>query len=390
VAGTRYKSDDFSPYLFKTSDYGATWTKITKGIDAQHFTRAIEVDPVVAGLLFAGTENGMYISFDDGAHWQPFQQNLPIVPITDLEWRDHDLVVGTQGRAFWIMEDVTPLHHLGAAGATGSHTFHSPHPITLGAESAVRLRYWLAEDMEDELKLRILESDGDLIKSFDKGDVPAEAGFNEFRWNMRYPDAESFAGLIMWAGSVRGPRAVPGTYRARLVVGDDSTEVAFGIQPDPRSESSIADLQEQFDFLIDVRDKLSETHKAIKQIRSFRTQIKGLVDRIPEGNSDLVAFADSMVADMTDIEEALYQTKNRSGQDPLNFPIRLNNKLAAVGGVVASGNYRPTDQAYAVRDELTSAIDEELGKWATILDIRVPEFERRIGALNLPVLERPE
>jgi len=390
VAGTRYKSDDFAPYLYKTSDYGATWKKITNGIDPQHFTRAIEVDPVKPGLLFAGTETGMYVSFDDGANWQAFQQNLPIVPITDLEWRDYDLVVGTQGRAFWIMEDLSPLHHVEADATSEAYTFNDPYPITLGAESSVRLRYWLKEDMEDALTMRILEEDGTVIKSFEKDDVPAEAGFNEYRWNMRYDDAETFDGLIMWAGSVRGPRAVPGAYKARLIVGEDSSEVTFRIEPDPRSESTVADLQEQFDFLIDVRDKLSETHKAIKQIRSFRTQIKDLVKRVPVGNDNITAFADSMVADMTLVEEALYQTKNRSGQDPLNFPIRLNNKLAAVGGVVASGNYRPTDQAYVVRDELVAQINSELGKWTTILDIRVPEFESMISGLNLPVLERPE
>lgn len=407
VAGTRYKSDDFAPYLYKTDDYGASWTKITRGIDPLHFTRAIEADRETRDLLYAGTESGMYVSFDDGANWQAFQLNLPIVPITDLEWRDNDLVIGTQGRSYWIMDDLSPVQAVASASArdrSGSgaaqergYLFPEPHPVTLGAERTVRLRYWLsegtAEEQDEKLTLRILETGGEVIKTFEEDDVPSEAGFNQFDWNMRYEDAESFPGLIMWAGSVRGPQAVPGRYHARLIVGEDSTDIPFAIQPDPRSESTMADYQEQFDFLIDVRDKLTLAHKAIKNIRAMRTQMKDLVGRIPVDaaeRDDIKALADSISADMTAIEEALYQTKNRSGQDPLNFPIRLNNKLAAVGGVVASGNYRPTNQAYAVRDELVAQIDDELGRLTAIMDIRIPEFETRIAALNLPVLERPE
>ena len=390
VAGTRYKMDDFTPYLYKTDDYGQSWELITDGIDPMHFTRAIEADPEREGLLYAGTETGMYVSFDDGDSWQSFQQNLPIVPITDLEWKNHDLVVGTQGRSFWILEDLMHLHHLNASDIDKAFTFHNPYPITLGAESSVRLRYWLVEERDEDLTLRILEEDGEtVIQTYVGDDVPSEAGVNQFNWNMRYPGAESFDGLIMWAGSVRGPEAVPGSYVARLVVGEDSTDVTFRINPDPRSETSIEGLQEKFDFLITVRDKLTETHQAIKQIRSLRDQINDVVDRVPADHPEadsIKAYADRMLEDMKEVEEALYQTKNQSGQDPLNYPIRLNNKLAAVGGVTR-GNFPPTDQAYQVRDELIRQIDEWLTRLADITSFQMSEFEEMMEALKLPVIQ---
>ena len=391
VAGTRYKSDDFAPYLYKTTDYGATWTKITNGIDAKHFTRTIEPDPMRPGLLYAGTESGMYVSFDDGASWQSFQQNLPIVPITDLEWKDNDLVVGTQGRGFWVLDDLNHLQAIRASDLEGAYAFHAPYPATLGAESSVRLRYWLKEDVEDkDVTMRILEKDGTtIIKSYEGDDVPSDAGVNQFNWNMRYPDAESFEGLIMWSGSVRGPDAVPGDYVARLIVGEDSSDVTFRINPDPRSETPVEGLQEKFDFLIAVRDKLSETHKAIKQIRSLRNQINDVLERVPEDHPEadsIEAYAKRMLESMKEVEEALYQTKNRSGQDPLNFPIRLNDKLAGVGGVTR-GNFPPTDQAYQVRDELIRQIDEWLTKLADITSYQMSEFEEMMEALKLPVIK---
>jgi len=391
VAGTKYKSDDFAPYLYKTNDYGASWTKITDGIPSDHFTRAIEVDPERPGLLYAGTESGLYISFDDGESWQSFQLNLPIVPVTDLEWKDHDLVVATQGRAFWVLDDLMHLHKLAAADIDSDYSFYNPYVATLGAENSVRLRYWFKEDQEDDdITLRILEEDGTIIKTYEGDDVDSDAGVNQFNWNMRYDDAETFDGLIMWAGSVRGPQAVPGRYHARLIVGEDSTDVTFDIAPDPRSESSLDDLREKFTFLIAVRDKLSETHEAIKQIRSLRDQVNDVLDRIPEDHAEadtINGFAESMLDGMKEVEEALYQTKNQSGQDPLNFPIRLNNKLAAVGGVASRGHFPPTDQAYDVRAELVQQIDEWLTKLADITSFQMSEFEEMVQNVRLPVIK---
>ncbi len=398
VAGTRYKSDDFSPYLYRTGDYGATWDRIDAGIDRTHFTRTIEPDPERPGLLYAGTENGMYISFDDGDSWQPFQLNLPEVPVTDLEWKDHDLVVATQGRGFWILDDVMHLHHLQPADAERAYVFYGPYPATLGAERAVRLRYWFADDPDSAsvVRLRILEADGDLIRTFSSDATGEDAlavakGVSTFEWTMRYPDAESFDGLIMWSGSVRGPQAPPGAYRARLVVGGDSTEVPFEILADPRSGSTQADLDARFAFLIGVRDKLSEMHLAIRKIREIREQTRSVLDRVPEEHPDrdtLQASARSMNEALRKVEEALYQTKNRSGQDPLNFPIRLNDKLAGVASNASSGAYRPTEQVVAVRDELASQIDAELARMREVLEMDLPAFNALVRAADIPAVAK--
>jgi photosystem II stability/assembly factor-like uncharacterized protein len=399
VAATLYKSDDFHPYLYKTTDYGQTWTKIVDGIDPQHFTRTIQPDPKRRGLLYAGTESGMYVSFDDGAHWAPFQQNLPVVPITDLDMKDDDLIVATQGRAFWIIDDVTPLHQLNDEVAASAHWLFAPRPTyrmaggRFGGGSAVTLRYYFRDAPDSSaVTLKILEADGDVIRTFTpktkKQKLAVEAGMNAFRWDMRYEDAETFPGLIMWAGTTRGPVAVPGVYQARLIVGDDSTTVPFEIKKDPRSSSTVADLQAQFDFLMEIRDKLSETHRAIKKIRDVRSQAKAITSRLGdyEGADEIREAAKALSEKLTAIEEALYQTKNQSRQDPLNFPIRLNNKLAAVASTASVGDYRPTDQAVAVKEELTAAIDAELAKLDTILETDLPAFNDLVREKAIPAV----
>ena len=386
MAGTRYKLDDFQPYLYKTMDFGETWTEITGGIDRQHFTRAIQPDPVRPGLLYAGTESGMYISFDDGARWTSFQRNLPVVPITDLAWKDNDLVVATQGRSFWVMDDVSLLHQLSEEVASSDMWLFRTSPLVRGAGSSVALRYYF-KDVPDSTGtvLRILEEDGTTIKTYDSESLDLVAGTHTFRWNTRYEDAESFEGLIMWSGSVQGPRAAPGNYRARLVANGDSVEVPFEIKMDPRASSTQQDLLAQFEFLIGIRDKLSETHEAIKRIRNVRSQIQRVSKR-KDATDEVKAAADSLVKRITTIEEALYQTKNQSRQDPLNFPIRLNNKLAAVGSNASIGNYKPTHQAIEVRDVLTRRIDEQLAMLKAILELEVPALNEMIRASGIPAI----
>ncbi len=392
VAGTRYKSDDFAPYLYRTTDYGQHWEKITDGIDAHHFTRTIEPDPVREGLLYAGTENGMYISFDDGENWQSFQQNLPIVPITDLEVKDNDLVVATQGRAFWILEDLSPLRTETRTDIGNEVVLYAMAPSYRGGRSSgVRIRYFLGSDPDSSrATLRILDADGAIIKSYTAQEkLPLKSGLNLFTWNMRYPDAEDFEGRITWAGGITGPRAVPGTYAARLITGEDSVSVAFEILQDPRSTSSAADMQEQFDFLIGVRDKLGDVHMAIKRIRSIRKAVNGVTARIPVDHplADSIRSATKPILDdIKEIEEALYQTKNRSGQDPLNFPIRLNDKLAGVASNASSGDYRPTDQAYAVRDLLIEQIDGWLERLSRVESEAIPSFNDLVANAQIPAV----
>jgi photosystem II stability/assembly factor-like uncharacterized protein len=411
VAATMYKSDDFAPYLYKTTDFGKTWKKITNGIDPLHFTRVIRADPKRQGLLYAGTESGMYISFDDGASWKSFQLKLPIVPITDLSIKENDLVVATQGRSFWILDDLTPLHQLNDQIAQSNMHLFDPRPsyrmpgfggfrgaprnAGKNPPNGVVLHYYLKEaPYSNKVAIRILEKDGAIIdiytpKAKNRGDrITMKAGMNRFVWDMRYPDAEKFPGLIMWAASTTGPRAVPGEYQARLILGDDSTTVSFEILKDPRSSSSVEDLQAQFDFLISARDKLTETHKAIKQIRDVRGQIGAVTKRLKSmADADTIKKAGkALLAKMKKVEEALYQTKNQSRQDPLNFPIRLNNKLAAVAGVASRGDFKPTDSMIAVKNDLTAKIDTHLDELRKVMATDLPAFNELVRKANIPAV----
>ena len=409
VAATRYKSDDFKPYLLKTTDYGKSWKLITKGIANNHFTRVIRADPNRRGLLYAGTESGMYISFDDGESWKPFQLNLPVVPVTDLAIKENDLIVATQGRAFWVLDDLTPLHQLSAKVATSNFWLFKPraayrmrgaaakHPVNAGKNppNGVVFYYTFKEQPDSSaVRLKLFDARAHLIKSFspkekEKSDrLPIGKDMNKFVWNMRYANAEKFKNLILWAGGTQGPKAVPGTYSARLIVGQDSMQVDFEIKQDPRSAATLADLQKQFGFLIGIRDKLTETHQAIKQIRKIRDQINGVTKRLGKTENDqaLKDAGKAIVEKISRIEKTLYQTKNQSRQDPLNFPIRLNNKLSALASLSSFGDYLPTDQALQVRDVLVSKIDAQLTKFREIKEKEIPEFNRLVNEKRVPAI----
>jgi photosystem II stability/assembly factor-like uncharacterized protein len=415
VAGTRYKSGDYEPYLFKSKDYGKTWTKITEGIKAPHFTRVLRADAQRAGLLYAGTEFGMYISFDDGASWKPFQLNLPKVPITDLTVKNNNLIAATQGRSFWIIDDLTPLHQLNETVARADFHLFKPMPSYRmnGGQggwrgeskkdgknhpNGVLIHYYVKDTLKLTASLEILDLGGALIKKFstkpDKkakdAEMKVKPGFNRLNWNMRYADAESFDGIILWAGSLTGPKAVPGKYKAKLTVNGQSQETEFEIVKDPRSTSTQEDIKAQFDFLIQVRDKLSETNKAVKRIRSAREQINRVTEPMKgkDDMKDVTALAKTILDDMKKIEETLYQTKNRSNQDPLNFPIRLNNKLAGLASETSGGDFRPTDQVKAVYKELSAKIDEQLAALNKIINEQVPKLnalvkEKKVDAVVL-------
>lgn len=398
IAGTQYKLGDYEPYLYKTKDYGKTWTKITSGIPSNHFTRVLRADPEKQGLLYAGTERGMFVSFDDGASWKPFQMNLPIVPITDLALKNNNLIAATQGRSFWLIDDLTVLHQLtDEVAASEFHVFKPMDAYRLGGGGRYRsgnnsnstllygknkpagpMIYYYSKDQK-RIEIDIIDKNGDLFKTYKQ---KAKPGLNVFNWNMRAESAEGFEGLIMWAASVRGPGplAPTGEYTAKMKVGDQTYETTFNLTKDPRYPSTDADIQAQYDFLIKVRDKVTETHQAIKDIRSTREQMEQLMDRIKGDDryKDVVAAGDSLMMRMTKVEEALYQTKNRSGQDPLNFPIRLNNKLAALLGVAGGGEWAPTKQSEDVRVELTTQIDAQLSLLSSLMENDLPAFNQLV------------
>ncbi len=414
VAGTRYKLGDYTPYLYKTKDYGKNWELITQGIDEEHFTRVVRADPKRQGLLYAGTETGMYVSFDDGNNWSSFQLNLPIVPITDLAIKNDNLIAATQGRSLWMIDDLTPLHQLSEEVSSSDFYLYEPMPSyrmsggqrkgskTSGTNhpGGVMVHYYMKEKPADSVavKLSFHEMDGKLIKEYsttaterDKKLEVKESG-NLFNWNMRYPDATSFKGMILWSGSMAGPAAVPSKYKVKLTVGDQSQEREFEILKDPRSETSIEGLQQQFDFLSEVNEKVSEAHEVIIDIRKVRDQLNHLSDQWKgdEDKKPLLEKAKEINKSMTEIEETLYQTKNRSGQDPLNYPIKLTNKLAHLNSLNGRGNFPPTQQSITVKNELTKAINAEIQKFEKIRSNDLSAFNRMVkeNAVDAIVLDK--
>lgn len=391
LAGTRYKLDDMKPYLYRTLDYGKTWTKITKGIPAGHFTRVIRADPRRSGLLFAGTEWGIYVSYDDGARWQSLQLNLPIVSITDLaiQERAGDLIAATQGRSFWVLDNLDHIRQLSAGLAEKDLHLFTPEPsyrmggggrrggrgggraIGENPAAGVEIRFQVSQkilDAKTEIALEVREADGTLIQRYSTKSkkrtekLTVKQGINRFEWNRRYPGALEVPGMILWSANLSGPSAVPGKYQAHLIAGEEKLETTFLIRKDPRTEASLDDIKAQFTFLSEIRDKLTDTHQGILRIRDIRTQVEATLKKVEKASNteELRTLGKDLQEQVTDIEETLYQTKSKSRQDPLNFPIKLNNKLGAVSGAVARGDYRPTQQAIAVAAELTLAIDRQL------------------------------
>ena len=378
IAATLYKEGDFRPYLYKTSDYGQSWTTITSGIDPEHFTRVVRHDPKRKGLLYAGTETGMYISFDDGSNWKPFQLNLPIVPITDLTIKDNNLVVATQGRAVWIIDDLTVLHQLKSnntteailyqpkdsyrtkgGGGKPSKTAGTNHP------NGVITHFYLPSD-KAEVALRFTNSEGDTLATYGtkekKNKLTIKEGGNTFVWNTRGLGAKKLDGMILWWANLNGPKAVPGTYAVHLEVDGVSSKQDFKILADPRAEASVEDMQKQYEFITKVNTTINKAHEAIETIRATNKQLAAFQKQYKDDDSvtDLVEKAKAMSDSLSEVEKTLYQTQNRSGQDPLNFPIKLTNKLGHLNSLVGLDDFPPTEQDEVVRAELSQKVEAAL------------------------------
>ena len=412
IAATSYKSGDFTPYLYKTSDYGASWTTITSGIDPEHFTRVLRADQKREGLLYAGTETGMYISFNDGASWEPFQQNLPIVPITDLAIKDNNLIVATQGRSLWIIDDLNPLQALEATASTKEAHLFPPKDayrtkggssgrknLTAGTNhpAGVLTHFYLPAGAEqDSVALDFSNASGEVVASFSNKATEKDQkmsvteGGNTFVWDTRGAGAEQLPGMILWWANLDGPKAVPGDYSVAMSVnGNPVGSHSFKILADPRAEASVADMQAQYDFITAVNTKVQEAHDAIKNIRAVNKKLDAFSAQY-KGDESLKALLDQAKAlkeGLSEVEKALYQTQNRSGQDPLNFPIRLTNKLGHLNSLVGLDDFGPTAQDQAVREELTAAIDAQLATYKKLVGADLDAFNQAFNQKQLPFLK---
>jgi hypothetical protein len=484
AAVDRHRWDDFKPYIYKTSDYGKSWSKLGDGLPAGAVVHAVREDPARKGLLYAGTDLGLFISWDDGGHWsKDLQTNLPVSPIHDLVVKGNDLVVATHGRSFWILDDLSPVRqfmseivqadtHLfkpatairtqavagdepprGPVGQNppdGAIIYYylkkslkkeepkpaeaakpaaqqpAPAPKTEAARSegakaeAPKAEAALAPEAKPEepkekevkeqppdLTIEILDARGAVIRKYppkeekrEEGEqtagreerkpkpLPAEAGLNRFVWDLRYEEAPRVPGAVLWGGGVRGPIAQPGTYQVRLTTQGKSYTAPLEVRSDPRVKASPDAFAKEFDLRMKIHQQLTRAHQAVNQMRDVRKQIKDLSRRLGDDarNKPVVDAGKELDKKMTAVEEEIIQTKSKAPQDPLNYPIKLNDKLAALGSTVESADAVPTRQAYEVFDSLSQRLNTQLGKWNAIVSGDLAQFNAMVKNQNVPAI----
>ncbi len=424
IALDRHKFDDLAAYIYKTHDGGKTWTRADKGIPEGSFVRAVRVDPKNKSLLFAGTETGVFVSFNDGGEWQKLQLNLPTSPIHDLVIKDNDLVVATHGRSFWVLDDISPLRQMTAPVASaGAHLFTPglayrwrPHGYTQGGFSGENppngtiLYFYLKEEQKEEITLEILDRAGKAIRKYtskekkvegkplpesadaidapDPNQLPAKAGAHRFVWNHRYEIPELVANAIYDMGFPSAPMALPGNYTARLTVGGKQYTAPFEVRLDPRVKAAPADLEKQLDFTQKAWALLGDAHAAVLEIRDVRAQLAMLARRMAADarGKEIPAAADAIEKKMAPIEAELIEVKARSSQDMCNYPTKLNSKVAYLADVGDSADTPPTRQALELYAEFRARADKEIAQWRAILKSDVAGLNALASRAGVPAV----
>jgi photosystem II stability/assembly factor-like uncharacterized protein len=411
VAANHYQFDDFAPYVWRTDDYGQTWTKIVSGLGPNDYARAIREDTVRAKMLYLGTEHGVSVSFDDGAHWQSLKQNLPDTPVHDIKVETRDLIIGTHGRGFYVMDNISPLRQWGAQ-TTELHLF-KPEDALRGLDRALSVDYML-KDPAQSITVDFLDPQGNVIRSFGNTAAdaakpaappspedffrprdpkpPVAAGMHRLNWDLRYKGATDFPGLIMWAASTRGPAAPPGSYQVRVTADGRTETQPFAIRREPHILADVtdADLQKQFDLAMQVSRKTTQANEAVLLVRGIRPQIENREQELDSKTGPTAKALDKLKNDLTAVETTLYQVNNQSSEDPLNFPIKLNNKVAAIQGVVESADAAPTEQSTEVFQMLAGRVDQELTKLDTSVKIELPKINQMLQRQHLaPIKAEP-
>jgi len=426
VAADRHQLDDLRPYIYKTTDYGKSWTKITNGIPDNTFVRVVREDPKRRGLLYAGTETGIYVSFNDGANWRPLQLNLPTTPVHDLVIKNDDLVVATHGRAFWILDDISLLRQFNDEVAkqdvhlytpATAFRFHngseqSKKPVLSGQNPppGAVLYYWLKEKPKGEVTIEILDSSGTAVRKYSSArteeldeplnpedkkpekQIKPEAGLNRFIWDVRYEGATRVPDyyLFEYKDGALGPYALPGKYQIRLTVDGKSQTAPFEVKLDPRVNVSQADLQKQFDLGIQIRDELSRVYDAVNQIQDVRSQVLGLKRRLPESAKPVLTAADELDAKLVAARDQLFQIKIKANEDSLAYPQKIDSKLAVLQLVVTEGSdSAPTEACVQEFSKLKKQGDELLARWSGIQRNELAEFQKLMAGQNIQAVVVP-
>jgi photosystem II stability/assembly factor-like uncharacterized protein len=410
VAAVRYRSQDVSPYVYRTDDYGRSWTKIVGGIAEGEYVRTVREDLERPGLLYAGTELGVLVSFDDGERWQSLDLNLPTVQVPGLVLKDDDLVIATHGRSYWVLENVTPLREARAElAASAAHLYPIPtsvrtlsrptEPYDRRTDFRPEIDYYLGEEAE-LVTLEILDSMGDVIRTFttDTTDTTVQngrlaglstgPGHHRVTWDMRYPGPRDFEGLIMWAANTQGPLAPPGSYQARLTADGQSSTEPFEIVKDPRLETvTQADFDAQFELSRRIAQRVDDAHRGVLQVREVRAQVDDRMERSDDARlqSQALAFKEGIGR----VEGEVYQVRMEARQDPLNYPIKLNNQIAALRGVVESADARPTNQAEEALRFLSGQLDDELTRLQVLFGDDLAELNDLLRELGLDPIVVP-
>ena len=420
VAVHRYRMDDWTPYIFQTIDGGATWQRLadgSNGIPDDHPVRVVREDPDREGLLYAGTEFGMFISFDNGAQWQKFQRNLPLTSVTEMLIHEQDLIVSTQGRGIWILDDVTPLHQVDdaltdadslllaprdAIRTPGGGFFGARSPYGTGGTRNAALTYRLPNtddeadsDEKEEVvtSLEVLNSDGNVVRSwstegessYDK--LPTKKGLNRVMWDLRHARPDILSDGNIYLGYAGGQAAVPGDYTVRLTVDETVHEHSFTLHADPRRDDvTVADLQANYDMSVELAGMLARAHDTISELRSVRDQAKGVAKRAEEaeleGADSLAELATALGEKLTAIEDVLIQTKAESSQDPINFPPMLDTQIGYLYRYVASNYGAPSAAAHARLADLRVQLQEQEEALSAVLAADVAPFNEAVDAAN--------
>jgi hypothetical protein len=388
--------DDQAPYIWKTQDFGRSWTKIVDGIRDGAFVHTVREDPTRPGLLYAGTNHGVYVSYDDGALWQGLNPNLPDIPVTSLIVERDELAIASHGRGFWILDNIAPLRQARAGMTDEDMILFEPSPAQRSANGAT-LSYWLKEGPA-QARLEILGAGGEVLRTIETAEegqersrwsgagLPAKAGLNRFRWNLTTDPAPTFPGMILWGVRTVSATVPPGEYTVRLTADGRSRTTTLQVERNPWIQDvSDADLQEQFGFAREIQAKVAEANSAVIAIRRAKVQLEERLGG--SGDRGLREAAHAFLTKASDVEANIYQVRNRSGQDPLNFPIKVNNRLANLLSMVERGDGAPND---GMQEVFGIMVEELAGYTATlqgIWDAELAAVNRELERLDLEPLD---